>query len=278
MRLTEPIHLSAVDLETIGPEMAAINQSTLTMTPLGELRYSAVPPDEAQRWLESCCRADLRDELSYPRITDLDTDGLGPDVIRFEHLVIRDLDLEPLHSYHAGQASSASHDPGRDSRPAGRIVAYAEFKYHPLNKEKQTDEHGARDSDKEPPASVEPSMEIPTSAHRELHEYWNNAVEAALDFQFSHLHCFEVRGLATLSPSHLRKGIASKLLPWIFPWADRLNVPVVLAATPPGYPLYLRHGFVELGGRDGVVECDMAEWGGSGIHRHILMTRSPSKA
>ena len=266
MRLTGPLRLSLEGVETAVLEIAAIAQSSLTMTPLGEIRYGKILPDEARKWLQSCAKADMQAESRYPRIAEFHSDGLGSGVTRFEHLVVRDLDLEPLDALD-GAGSHAHQD--------GRIVSHAAFSYHPPNELKQ-EKSQIQEATTTPIIHATP-IELPATGHRELHTYWNNKVEAALDSQFSHLHCFEVRELATLSPSHLRRGIASQLLRWIFPWADKLNVPVVLAATPPGYPLYLRHGFVEVGGDSGIVECNMADWGGIGIHRHILMIRFPQE-
>ena len=40
-----------------------------------------------------------------------------------------------------------------------------------------------------------------------------------------------------------------------------------------GFGLYKKCGFQEIGGPDGVVEVDMGEWGGEGVHRHVAMIR-----
>lgn len=265
MQLTDPSPLSLEDAEAIVPDMAAITQSSLTMTPLGELRYGSVPEDELSTWLQACYRVGLPGELKTPRISGFDNDDFGPNVVRMEYLVIRDLDLEPLNSTHTANKGGVQASPGR-------IVAYAEFKYHPQKHldEAQIAETAGATSDSDDWKLLQP----PPSVHNELRKAWDNIVEAATEKEFGAMHCIEVRGLSTLSPSHLRKGIASRLLGWISPWADRLGVPVVLAATPPGYPLYLKHGFVRTGSD---IECNMADWGGSGVHRHILMTRWPMK-
>ncbi|KAJ9609507.1 hypothetical protein H2200_005834 [Cladophialophora chaetospira] len=249
--------------------MAAVMQSTLTMTPLGELRYGSVPEGELRTWLQACYKVGIPSELETPRIAGFDDDGHGPNVTRMEYLVIRDLDLKPL------EEVQDDYDGGRQAS-TGRIVAYAEFKYHPME-EAKSDEHANEPTESTSGENDWKFLQPPPSVHNELRKHWDGVVEAVLERQFGGMHCFEVRGLSTLSPSHLRKGIASKLLSWIFPWADRLNVPVVLAATPPGYPLYLKHGFVPVGPNGGAIECNMAEWGGSGVHRHILMMRPPEK-
>ncbi|KIW66904.1 hypothetical protein PV04_06192 [Phialophora macrospora] len=292
MKLTDPIRLSLEDADTIVPDMAAIALSSLTMTPLGQLRYGTTPEAQLSSWLRACWRAELPGDLQPPRIADFDHDGLGPNVMRMEYLVVRDLDMEPLSDDDKRSANHNSHDDveapasasASDSR--GRIVAFAEFKYHPREEVRAQEEQqqqqrtttqaapqGSPDGNEDGRLPLQP----PPSVHNGLRTHWDNLVETALQRQFGGMHCFEVRGLSTLSPSHLRRGIASELLGWIFPWADRLNVPVVLAATPPGYPLYLKHGFVPVGPNDGAIECDMADWGGSGVHKHVLMIRWPEK-
>ncbi|EXJ58402.1 hypothetical protein A1O7_05827 [Cladophialophora yegresii CBS 114405] len=257
--------------------MAAIALSSLTMTPLGKLRYGSTPEAELYSWLQACYRSELAAALNPPRIAEFDHDGLGPNVKRMEYLIVRDLDLDPLN--HEKNPGHAKADDVRLEARGGRIVAYAEFVYHPRAEDAQSE---ATDTDgTATPGGSKDEVAVPPppppSVHGELCKYWDDLVETALQSQFGGMHCFEVRGLSTLAPSHLRKGIASRLLGWIFPWAERLHVPVVLAATPPGYPLYLKHGFVPVGPNGGVVECDMARWGGSGIHRHVLMIRWPEK-
>ena len=88
---------------------------------------------------------------------------------------------------------------------------------------------------------------------------------------------------------------------WVFGPADRDNVPVVLAGSPVGVRVYRKMGFVEVGGKtkekdedgdgegegvegkgerwpgenEGTIRVDLSEWGGEGIHRHLLMVRWP---
>ncbi|KIV89560.1 hypothetical protein PV10_06950 [Exophiala mesophila] len=265
MHLSDIILLSQEDTERATTDIAAIVQSFSLTSPLGALRYGRIPLAELKQWITKGVRADLEHESQYPRITQLGTDEFGLNIERYESLVIEDLDLQPLSSP-VDQQLAPNH---------GQIVAHASFLYHPSNEKRQSSDKIG----KEPAISSEANQtnDLPSSGHGELHRYWNQAVETALESEFGDLHCFEVRELSVLAPSHWRKGIASTLLTWIFPFADRIGVPVVLAATPAGYPLYLKHGFVQVSGKNGIVECDMAQWGGSGIHRHVLMSRAPAK-
>ena len=90
--------------------------------------------------------------------------------------------------------------------------------------------------------------------------------------------CFDVKGsqllvivlenLFTL-PSHGRRGCGHELTKVIFPRVDAENGICYLDASPMGYAVYLRCGFVEVD----VVEIDKGEYGGSGIHQHVGMLR-----
>ncbi|OAP60120.1 hypothetical protein AYL99_05122 [Fonsecaea erecta] len=281
MRLTAPILLSPADLDTVTPDIASIRHSSLTTTRLGQLRYGAVPHAEARAWLESSTRAELESELTrYPRIVDSlgGRDGLGGGRVMttsMEHLVVRDLDLESLSP--GSPSEGVSVDVVDAAAAAGRVVAFTEFMYHPPPPLPGQEPSSCAETQIDHPFPAPPPP--PPSVHRSLHEHWDQTVEAALSAWFGGMHCFEVRGLGTLAPSHLRKGIASTLLAWLLPRADRMGIPVVLAATPIGYPFYLRHGFVEVdgGSRRCHIECDMASWGGSGVHRHVLMIRRPKQ-
>jgi GNAT superfamily N-acetyltransferase len=245
------------DLDTASKEIATILQSTMASSPLRTLRYGAIPPDEFLSWLTKGVRADLEEQKKHPRIRWIDSKIGSPDVVRWEDIVIKDEDLASLVVAN-GQASESN----------TRIVAHAAFMYHPPGDDAASIEVGHHGTDKEP-------NPLPASGNRQLQEYFNAKVEQALKAEFAGMHCFEVRELNVLGPDYWRKGIASRLLDWIIPKADKKNIPIVLAATPPGYPLYLKHGFVEIEGGNRIVECDMSEWGGIGIHRHVLMIRYP---
>jgi GNAT superfamily N-acetyltransferase len=258
MRLTAPIRLARGDIENAAPDLAAVRHSTLSMTPKDKLTYGAASDDEMRTWLEACYKLGLREEMRNPRLSSIDTDGHGAEVIRMEFLVVCDEDQQSL-SKHASN---------------GRVVAYAELKYHPPKGhrlEKKLD-HG------ESTAVDWKQLEPPTGVNLALRATWDKTLDEAIEAAFGDLHRLEIRALATLSPSHLRKGIATSMLHWIYPWADRFGVPIVLASTPPGYPMYLKEGFEELPHPTGSIECDLAQYGGEGVHRHVLMIRQPGEA
>lgn len=247
------------DLDTASLEIATIVQSSMASSPLRTLRYGAIPPDEFLSWLTRGIRGDLEAQKKYPRIRWFDSKIGNPNVVRWEDIVIKDNDLESL-VVSNGPAAELSR---------GRIVAHAAFMYHPSGSDVTSTEGGHHGTDQEP-------NPLPLSGNRQLQEYFNAKVESALKAEFAGMHCFEVRELNVLAPDYWRKGIASRLLNWIIPKADKKNIPIVLAATPLGYPLYLKHGFVEVESENRIVECDMSEWGGAGIHRHVLMIRQPN--
>lgn len=258
MHLSDIIYLWDDGLETASLEIAAIVQSTVATSPLRILRYGAIPPDEFLAWLTRGIRADLEEEATHPRIRWIDSKIGDRNVVRCESLVIKDHDLKSLQVPNGTQSNE----------DIGRIVAHAAFLYHPPGVNHAQSVEGQQKVEKDP-------NPLPASGHRELQEHFNKAVETALEAQFGGMHCFEVRELNVLAPDYWRKGIASKLLNWIIAKADKKNIPIVLAATPPGYPLYLKHGFVDVEGENRIVECDMSKWGRTGIHRHVLMIREP---
>ena len=92
---------------------------------------------------------------------------------------------------------------------------------------------------------------------------------------FNGLPCFELHDISTLTPSHLRKGIAKRLTEWIFPPADQLALPVVLSASAMGFPLYEKCGFV--GYRQYDIVTELEKWGGEGIHTLVIMVRWPRR-
>ncbi|KEF59925.1 uncharacterized protein A1O9_04773 [Exophiala aquamarina CBS 119918] len=258
MHLSDIIYLWNDGLETASLEIATIVQSTVSTSPMRMLRYGAIPPDEFLAWLTRGIRADLEEEATHPRIRWIDSKIGDRNVVRCESLVIKDHDLKSLQVPNGTQQKDE----------LGRIVAHAAFLYHPPVESRA---HGAEGQQK----MGKDLNPLPASGHRELQHHFNMAVESALRAHFGGMHCFEVRELNVLAPDYWRKGIASKLLNWIIAKADQKNIPIVLAATPPGYPLYLKHGFVEVEDENKIVECDMSEWGGTGIHRHVLMIREP---
>lgn len=80
----------------------------------------------------------------------------------------------------------------------------------------------------------------------------------------------ELDGLHTL-PEHERKGAGTALLEWGIQLADSEGLSIRLLSTPPGFALYKKFGFVELG----QTTFDLARWGGEGDFTYYLMSREP---
>lgn len=76
--------------------------------------------------------------------------------------------------------------------------------------------------------------------------------------------------LATM-PAHQGKGIAKVFLEWGLEKADALRRRVYLEATPAGYPLYLKYGWVPIE----EVTLDFEPLGGVGTEKFVMMMREP---
>jgi len=86
--------------------------------------------------------------------------------------------------------------------------------------------------------------------------------------------CYMLTALHTLD-THLRKGIASKLVQWIFPFADERRREVFLVASPIGGHVYLKNGYEVVEGEDSVIRIPLEGWGGrvGAIHEMLAMRR-----
>ena len=310
MHLTRPLSLnpsspSATDIADI----AAIAQSALFSNELAHLRYANTASEEQLRWLTEVVCQEVQGLLGKPRISatgdgsrgsrgdDEDGDAVQGQVERVEHVVVHDLDLVPTTTpvpeqallssgqcEAAGESSPSSaqvqHDSSNsnsNSSHGGRIVAHAVWSYHPTHHRPPTTTSPSSSLPSTPPQP--PPPQLPANANAPLIHHLNTLVDAAVAH---HIHalapCYVLDDLATLA-THRRRGIASHLVKWVFPYADRDGVPVLLASSPMGYAVYRACGFEEVGGGGGegkgVVEVDMGEWGGSGVHRHVLLVRWP---
>lgn len=253
MQLSEVESLKADFHQDEVKELVAVTQSTRLSSPSAILRYGQVPPEELEIWLEKATVRSLHLEFKLGRIADIQNCDELPKVTLAERLVIRDVDLEHLGG-----------DIGR--LPPGRVVAHADYRFHPAYGTKQESKGGDDEID-------EPAPSPPTGFNQELHRHTNERVSDTMTTAFHGLPCFELNAISTLSPSHLRRGLGKKLTEWIFPYADQLNLPVVLSASPMGLPLYEKCGFVEYNSLDVVVRLE--EWGGDGIHKLVTMVRWP---
>ncbi|KAF2642855.1 acyl-CoA N-acyltransferase [Massarina eburnea CBS 473.64] len=77
-------------------------------------------------------------------------------------------------------------------------------------------------------------------------------------------------------PDHRGQGLASKLLEWVFPFADEKHVLVYLdtADDNPAMRIYKKVGFEESGSSD--IE-KLERFGGEGIHRHVAFVRAEGR-
>lgn len=258
MRLQPPECLSTSTLSSqdVG-DVAKISHSTLLTSPIARLRHEGIPTEAGLQWLLSIHTAKLPRDLDKPRISKLFKEDRNADALptetASEHIAIRDPDLSKPGTSHPCDT--------------GTIVSYASYIYHPNGPPAPAPGHS-------PPSGS--SNAPPPGYHKTFSDYWTARVESTLHTTFAPLPCFELHSIATLTPSHLRKGTAKQLVEWIFPYADRRGLPVVLAASAMGVKLYEKCGFVEVG----TLEVDLGVWGWKGAeqergHVHRIMVRWP---
>ena len=78
-----------------------------------------------------------------------------------------------------------------------------------------------------------------------------------------------------MNPSHHRQGLGSRLLNEVLDKADREGRKTYIEASAMGLPLYVRHGWVEVG----ELEVDLGKHGcEGGIIRQKQLIREPKKA
>jgi GNAT superfamily N-acetyltransferase len=259
MRLTDPIIIGADYSEEDIFDIAKLIESTVTSSKLRQLIYGNIPLNELEKYFVEDVRYGLQQEFSMPSISEDD----NLDIERREHLIVRDLDLPPTLQELTGNPYKTH---------LGRIVAHVEFRYLPTDWIKTFDGSGNHPTSTQ---SLPPPM--PDAANKGLINYFRSAGLPFVKQLYGGKRRFLVKDICTL-PSHSRKGIASKLLSWIFPISAKDNVPVVLAATSMGLSLYRKLGFQEVSGPLGVLQIDRGAWGGEGVNQHAFMIRLPNDA
>lgn len=239
-------------------EMAAVMQSTLLSSPSAILRWSKVTESEAQSWMRATVTSSLKKEFQIPRMSaaldrsarDLPTSSYA------EHLIIRDLDMEHIE------------DPAKNDAP-GRVVAHADWRYTPRF------EGSIADTPQDENGSSDEVSSHPQGFNKELDKLLNDRIDTSIAAHFNGLPFFYLLGISTLTPSHLRKGVAKRLVEWVEPFVHYYSVPVVLYASPLGLHLYRNCGYEEY--RDLDVTIDLEPWGVRETHRHVVMIRWPKE-
>lgn len=233
-------------------DLAHLVASTIDSSEIGILRWQGVPLDDIISYTADKFEKEILALETTPAISAEKFDGLGDGIDRAENLIVRDLDLPCV---------DGSTDNG------GRIVAHIEYIYCPIgwwsrNQFKPTND-----------AKLDPRLR---GGNQALYDHFISEI-----YRISELHTtgqafYMVTACHTLT-SHLRKGIASTLVRWIYPFADALNRPIFLTASPLGKHVYEKNGYVSVEGDDGSVDFRLEEWGGTegAIHTLIAMRREP---
>jgi hypothetical protein len=262
MRLSQPISLSSPVTQADVLDIANVRKSTLGSSELAVLRFGKISPTETLPWIIKSTGLELVEEFKRPRIVSRDRQG--PGVVCEEHLVVRDLDLPQTHHDEPTDATN-------EHTQEGTIVAHAQWIYSPLVVAPESETSPSTEG-------THPANPPPSGANIELIKHFGQLIDAAINEMKKDISCYELRNISTAA-SHLRKGIAKQLTLWIVPYADRDNLPVILAASPLGYNLYRSCGFEDATDEKGeslLCSIDMEKWGGSGMHHHRLMVRWPS--
>lgn len=246
LRDSKDPHADAIDL-------AHITASTIDSSEIGILRWGSVPIANMISYTTEKYEKEIRNGVTTPAISTEATDDLGSYVDRFEHLVIRDLDLP--------QVEPTS---GTGTSP-GRIVAHAEYIYCPADwwsRNKYT------------PADADPILEGDNQA---LFDHFTTEIYRISEIHTKGEEFYMVTACSTLD-THLRNGIASRLVQWIFPFVNANKRPLFLMASPSGAHVYRKNGYENTGGDNGVVEFQLEDWGGTkgAVHQLIAMRRKPS--
>ena len=255
MQLSQVEPLTADYSQDDVSELVAVIQTTRLSSPSAVLRWGKISPSDLEDWLRRSCTGNLKSDFQLERISSIRGEDELPSIPLVEHLVVRDFDM-----IHLGT--------DQDRLAPGRIVAHAE--YHFILSYGTPGEGTQREE-----TPLGPSISCPPGFGQGLHLQIGKMVRAMMISLFSGLPCFELHSISTLTPSHLRKGIAKRLTEWIFPYADQLALPVVLSASPLGLLLYNKCGFVEYRQYDVVIELE--EWGGDGLHKLVTMVRWPGR-
>ncbi|KAF6806378.1 hypothetical protein CSOJ01_08873 [Colletotrichum sojae] len=85
--------------------------------------------------------------------------------------------------------------------------------------------------------------------------------------------CIYLQPVAT-DPAHQRRGVGRQLMEWGLDEAARAGLPAYLVASPDGYPLYVRCGFVDVE----EVQMDFTRFGVPRVCTSTLMVRELPRA
>ncbi|ORY30168.1 hypothetical protein BCR39DRAFT_529794 [Naematelia encephala] len=248
LRDSKDPHADAIDL-------AHLRASTIDSSEIGTLAYGGVPLSNIISHAAEGYEKGIRNGFDTPSISAETSDGLGNHIDRSEHLVIRDLDLPQLES---------SSEVGQ-----GRIIAHAEYVCCPTDWFSRN-----KFTPADPNTPVDPRLE---GGNQALMDEFTAKIYRTSEALIGGQECYMLTALHTLD-THLRKGIATRLVQWIFPYAKSTKRPIFLVASPIGAHVYWKNGYESVGGNNGIIEIQLEDWGGTkgGVHRLLAMRKEPS--
>ncbi len=158
---------------------------------------------------------------------------------------------------------------GQSTSDRGRIVGHAIWSYYTADNVVRNEE-----------ARTHPRMQsstgpaLPSGTNVKLVHLFEDLDFETVAFHIRGKRCFVLNDITVLS-THLRTGVAKRLVERKFPFADRDGLPVIFASSPIGVPLYQACGFEGDWVEKGAIPIDCREWGGIEAHRHVMTIRHP---
>jgi hypothetical protein len=233
-------------------DLAHLTASTIDSSEIGTLRWRGVSRSDIIDYTAEKFEKAIRNDFTTLAISTEATDGKGNKVDRTEHLVIRDLDLPQI---------DASSTAGQ-----GRIVAHVEHAFCPPD---WFSRNPFSPSDPNTPLDLRIS-----GGNQALMDLFTSSIYRTSEDLIGGQECYMLLALHTLD-THLRRGIATTLTAWIFPYAAATKRPLFLVASPVGSHVYKKAGYTVVEGERGLIEIPLEEWGGSkgGVHQLLAMRK-----
>ena len=236
-------------------DLAHLRATTIDSSEIGILAWGNVPLPQFISYTAETYEKSIRNDLKTAAISAEPTDGLGCNIDRSEHLVIRDLDLspvEPSNNVNRGQGQ-------------GRIVAHVEYVFCPPDWFSRNHHTPAN-----PDEPVDPRI---AAMNQALMDHFHEEIYRVSEVHVGGQECYMLLGIHTLA-THLRRGIASELIRWIIPYANAKRRSIFLVSSPVGVHVYRKNGFEGVGGDAESIEIPLEDWGGpKGVVHHLVAMR-----